>query len=426
MNFPDVEPFEVTAGDPGDRTRIPLARVLKSRLSDWTWGQVRALCRSGRVTVGGRIVYDARHQVAPGTRVSVSSTPVDERQAALQGDFRILADDPHLVVVLKPARVATVPHEGGSRLTVLDLVRRAWRARGIDPGRTRLSVVHRLDHETSGLLVLAKDDTTRTDLLAQFRGRAAHPEFVAVVHGDLERDRMTIRSRIAPDRGDGIRGSVEPPKVGKEAVTHVLVVERLGEATIVRCGMETNRTHQARIHLAEAGHPILGETIYDRDYEGTRLSAPRLALHASRLHFRHPKTRRSMHFYAPPPTDLTHLVEDLGGNPNLLSGWGLRRKQRAAPNDPRLRDWWMTGGTPRRSPPSEHRRHRHLRTSGSDRPPPPGRSQEKQNLRRRKRVRPPKKDDAHQEVLRKLERLEKEIETLFATPPLPRKTGNKS
>ncbi len=422
MAYPDFEPFELRAGTLDDARQVPLARVLKNRLSDWTWSQVRNLCKSGRVTVDGRVVYDARRQVAPGARVVAASRPVDERHVVLRGDFRIIAEDPDVVVVFKPAGVSMVPHEAGDRLTVRDLVRRAWRSRGLSRTDDNLFVVHRLPPDTSGLLVLARHAAARTFLLAQLRGHVVHPEFIAVVHGRMARDRATYRSRLAPDRGDGKRGSVKPPQTGKEAVTHIQVVARLEGASVVRCTMETNRTHQVRIHLAEAGHPILGETVYLEERDGPAIEVPRLALHASRLAFKHPRTGQIMRYFAPPPADLGQLVSGLGGNPDTLTGWGARPPRRTMANNPRLREWWQTGGDPRATRLSRQAGHPGA-VPGARKisPEPAGDATGVARRRPRKRVRPPRKAGVavEKERARKLERLKEEIDALVSKVPAP-------
>ena len=153
-------------------------------------------------------------------------------------------------------------------------------------------------------------------------------EYRAIVHGNPS-DRV-IRTHLLEDRGDGLRGSAErlaqrlgrPIRGGQLAVTHVRVLEQLGGAALVACRLETGRTHQIRIHLAEAGHPLVGEDVYLRDYGGTMIPAARPMLHAAELGFEHPLDERPMHFEDPLPDDMRKLVER------------LRRAAPAAPSPP--------------------------------------------------------------------------------------------
>jgi 23S rRNA pseudouridine1911/1915/1917 synthase len=237
--------------------------------------------------------------------------------------------DEHIVVVEKPAGVNTVRHpaelewsEERRQLdpTLEDLTQWAI-ARQLDrPPRElpRLRIVHRLDKETSGLVVFARSALAERELGLQFRKHTVVRRYLAVVPGFLTP--QTIRSRLVPDRGDGRRGSTQLPKVGKEAVTHVSVEERLPGYTLLSCRLETGRTHQIRIHLAEAGHPVCGEKVYLKKFSGEmfedRSEAPRLALHATELGFEHPASSEHLHWSMPLPGDLQKLVERLRGKPN--------------------------------------------------------------------------------------------------------------
>jgi 23S rRNA pseudouridine1911/1915/1917 synthase len=177
----------------------------------------------------------------------------------------------------------------------------------------RPRVVHRLDKETSGLVVFARTVTAERELGRQFRRHTVVRRYLAVVPGEVSP--QTITSRLVRDRGDGRRGSTALPGVGKEAVTHVEPVERLNGYTLLSCRLETGRTHQIRIHLAELGHPVFGEKVYNHLRNGevvTDMSgAPRLALHAAELGFVHPTTGAAMHWEMPPPADLHDFLARL-------------------------------------------------------------------------------------------------------------------
>ena len=177
----------------------------------------------------------------------------------------------------------------------------------------RLRIVHRLDKETSGLVVFARSVLAERELGLQFRKHTVVRRYLAVVAGILSG--QTIRSNLVADRGDGRRGSTQLPGVGKEAVTHVAVEERLPGYTLLSCRLETGRTHQIRIHLSEAGHPVCGDKVYVKRAGGTVFDdasgAPRLALHATELGFEHPATGGRLHWAMPLPGDMAKFVERL-------------------------------------------------------------------------------------------------------------------
>jgi 23S rRNA pseudouridine1911/1915/1917 synthase len=170
--------------------------------------------------------------------------------------------------------------------------------------------VHRLDKETSGLVVFARNKEAERNLGKQFRAHTIERRYLALVRGRAKPG--GIKSSLVRDRGDGRRGSTMESAQGRRAITHVRVVEDLGEYTVVECRLETGRTHQVRIHLGESGTPICGERVYDRPLHGRpipdRSGAPRLALHAASLGFKHPVTGKWMAWESPFPKDLQELL----------------------------------------------------------------------------------------------------------------------
>jgi 23S rRNA pseudouridine1911/1915/1917 synthase len=222
--------------------------------------------------------------------------------------------DPSVVVVRKPAGISTVPFEGdadaeeGSTLDAI--VRELLAKRDRLRGRAPLGVVQRLDKMTSGVLVFARTFAAKKHLGQQLRFHSMHRRYLAIAHGEVKE--RSFQSYLVADRGDRLRGSAPAGrKEGQLAITHVSPVERLDGATLVSCRLETGRTHQIRIHLADSGHPLLGETVYVRDYAGPVLPAPRLMLHAAELGFLHPNDDRPMRFEAPPPADFQRVLERL-------------------------------------------------------------------------------------------------------------------
>jgi 23S rRNA pseudouridine1911/1915/1917 synthase len=246
--------------------------------------------------------------------------------------------DPHIVVVDKPAGLTTMRHareaaEFGRRArrylpaTLADLLpallarrkgAQAQRSSSKRPGPSRsrfgsVRAVHRLDKDTSGLVVFARNSNAERQLGKQFRSHTIERRYVALVRGRAKPG--LIESFLIEDRGDGRRGSASEPGQGKRTVTHVKIIEELGDYTLVECRLETGRTHQVRIHLGEQATPICGERIYDRPLHGKPLpdgsGARRLALHASRLGFHHPATGKRMIWHSPLPNDLQEILKRL-------------------------------------------------------------------------------------------------------------------
>jgi 23S rRNA pseudouridine1911/1915/1917 synthase len=294
----------------GGAERIPLDRALRAELGS-SWESARRLVRSGKIRVEGALVTDPTTLVAVGARVTVrmaSPRPVDAH--GLERSDLVYVD-PHVVVVRKPAGISTIRHPSESDpSTPLDEVARALLRKTSRKGSVApLGVVQRLDRETSGLIVFTRTVAAREALRRQFRTHSVHRRYIALAHGRLSS--RTFASRLVEDRGDGIRGSTTNPKLGREAITHVRVLEALDGVTLAECVLETGRTHQIRIHLSEAGHPLVGERVYARSFQKPLIEAPRLMLHAAELGFLHPHSGREMSFSEPVPVDMAGVVERL-------------------------------------------------------------------------------------------------------------------
>ena len=307
------------------------------------WGDARTMVRRGKVSVDGRIVTDGRVPVRAGASIALDPAARTPREDDLPKGALVHVDA-HVVVVEKPAGISTVPFDPdgmgasiakrarpGDEVTLDERVRvllgRIEKSRGGRGGPPpSLGVVPRIDKDTSGLLVFTRTWAAKKVLMQAFRQHQVHRRYLALVHGHPT-DR-TIESHLIPDRGDGRRGSVErchgrAYAIGSErtqrAVTHIEVLERMeGNAAgtpcaLVACRLETGRTHQIRIHLSEAGHPLLGERVYARDYRGTIVPAPRLMLHAAELGFVHPVTNLEMTWSSEPPPDMQEVLAFLRG-----------------------------------------------------------------------------------------------------------------
>jgi len=277
--------------------------------------------------VGGQVVTDVTARVAPGTAIAIDEHARKARRAELADD-QVLHVDAHIIVVAKPAGISTVPFEAPEdeireEQDTLDARVRAWleRRRHVSRGsRPTLGIVHRIDKETSGLVVFTRSWLAKTSLGGQFRRHTVEREYLAIAHGVVPA--RTFRTFLIENRGDGLRGSSrssKPPADAREAVTHVEPRRSLPgdtegvRATLVACRLETGRTHQIRIHLSESGHPIVGDRVYIRHYSSPRIEAPRLMLHAAALGFVHPATELPVSWSLALPDDMQAVLDRLGG-----------------------------------------------------------------------------------------------------------------
>jgi 23S rRNA pseudouridine1911/1915/1917 synthase len=292
----------------------PVDRVVRS-LFGTSWGKARGWIEAGKVRVGGALVTEPTTRVAAGAEIAVDAAARKPHAQEL-ADGDVVYADAQVVVVAKPPGLSTIPYDGTESDTLEARVR-AWleRKRLVPRGqRPTLGIVHRLDKETSGLVVFTRTWLAKQALSSQFRHHTVHRLYLAIANGDVPA--RTLRSFFVENRGDGLRGSRrgtgrKAPTDGREAITHVARIEPLALATFVACRLETGRTHQIRIHLSESGNPLVGERVYVRGFQGPLLEAPRLMLHAAELGFIHPATEREMRWEQPLPEDMRSVLERL-------------------------------------------------------------------------------------------------------------------
>jgi len=289
---------------PKGRGAQPLDRLLREQHAGASWADVRRLIETGKVSVDGNVLRDSALRVTGGAQIELRMTAARHREGPRLPPGAIVHVDPHVVVVQKPAGISTVPYDEHETGTLDELVR-------AELGRKEapLGIVHRIDKETSGLVLFARNLAAKLDLKNQFRVHSVRRRYRAIAHGNV-RDR-TISSRLVQDRGDGRRGSTNNPTLGRESVTHVFFREALRGATLIECRLETGRTHQIRIHLSEAGHPLVGERVYAKNNPHPTIAAPRLMLHALELGFRHPATKAELDFEQPLPEDFLAVLSSL-------------------------------------------------------------------------------------------------------------------
>jgi len=284
----------------------PLDRWLRELLPGKSWNEVRRLARTGKIFIDGAPLLDPTRLVPAGAEIELrQNAPRATRTPALPKSA-ILHVDAQVVVVEKPPGISTVPYDENEHGTLDQLVMETLSERG---RRAPLGIVHRIDKETSGVVVFARTVAAKLALKNQFRFHTVGRRYVAIAHGQVSS--TTISSRLVKDRGDGRRGSTDDDSLGREAITHVKWLENLHGATLVECRLETGRTHQIRIHLAERGNPLVGERVYSKNYRGELLPAPRLMLHARELAFDHPNTGERLTFAQPIPQDMQAVLASL-------------------------------------------------------------------------------------------------------------------
>ena len=278
-----------------------LARVFPQ----YSRNRLQAWLKSGHITLEGRSA-EARQAVTGGERIVLEPPAVSGAAAprAQRMPLKIVHEDSDILVIDKPAGLVVHPGAGQPDGTLLNgLLAHAPRQAGVP----RAGIVHRLDKDTSGLLVVAKTVEAQADLVKQLAERSMRRIYLAVVQGDPPASGV-IDAPMGRDPRSRVRMAVTHR--GKPARTAFRVVERFGHAALVECRLETGRTHQIRVHLQHIRHPLVGDAVYRR---GTRhgLPFPRQALHAAELTLTHPRSREVMTWRAPLPRDLKRLLQDL-------------------------------------------------------------------------------------------------------------------
>lgn len=301
---------------------IPILKSLRVWLPERSWSDVRKLLQKRHITINGNLCLDEGRRLKVTDVVKVLGHPA--AAPPKDDDVRIRYLDQYVVIVEKPAGMTSLRHPEERNWptrrkqlqpTLDELLPRILakkekrKAQGPLP---RIRAVHRLDRDTSGLMVFARTVPAERALGLQFRAHSLDRRYMAVAVGRVEE--RTYETYLVPDRGDGRRGSGSA-ELGKRAVTHVKPIEFLDGYTLVECRLETGRTHQIRIHLSESGHPICGEKVYHGAYATKPVPdnshSPRLALHAVELGFEHPITGEKLSFEMDLPDELKSLVNRL-------------------------------------------------------------------------------------------------------------------
>ncbi|PSF38331.1 RluA family pseudouridine synthase [Aphanothece hegewaldii CCALA 016] len=295
-----------------ERGKERLDRWLSEQLPDVSRSYIQKLIEQGNLTLNGQICSDKKTKVNQGDRIYLNFPPSEPLAVEAQEiDLDILYEDDSLIIINKPAGLVVHPapgHESGTLVNALlfhcsDLA-------GIG-GIQRPGIVHRLDKDTTGVLVVAKTDFAQANLQAQLKAKTARREYIAIVHGVPKTEIGIINFPIGRHPVDRKKMAIVPiEKGGREAVTHWQILERIGNYTLMKFRLETGRTHQIRVHTSHLGYPILGDPIYSSD-RSIGINLPGQMLHAHRLILEHPVTKEIIEAVAPLPPIFTKVLAAL-------------------------------------------------------------------------------------------------------------------
>lgn len=314
--------FEADAG----QTQTRIDKFLVNRMVKTSRNRIQQAADAGRILVNGTSVK-SNYKVKPGDIVSiVLDYPRHEFKLIAENiPLDVVYEDEHLMVINKPAGLVVHPGHGNYSGTLVNAL--AWRFKDLpmfnaeDP---RPGLVHRIDKDTSGLLVIAKTEAAKTHLAMQFYEKSSRRKYLALVWGIPREHEGTITGHIGRSQKNRLIFNVYPDgEQGKHAITHYRVVEELGYVSLVECILETGRTHQIRVHMKHINHPLFNDASYggDQILRGTTFTrykqfvqncfdlCPRQALHAASLGFQHPATGQEMDFEVPLPDDMRLLID---------------------------------------------------------------------------------------------------------------------
>lgn len=306
-------------------------KFMSEKLPHSSRNRIQNAADSGFVHVNDRPVK-SNYKVRPGDVVTLMLDRPRHDTSIVAEDLpiNVVYEDQDIMVVNKAAGMVVHPGAGNFTGTLVNAI--AWHLRDLksyDPNDPEVGLVHRIDKDTSGLLVVAKTPQAKTSLGVQFFNKTTHRSYNALVWGNLVEDEGRIEGNIARDPKDRLRMTVMSPDsgIGKEAVTHWRVLERFGYVTLIECRLETGRTHQIRAHMKHIGHPLFGDeryggmeilrgersATYKAFIQNCFKTCPRQALHARTLGFVHPKTKQQMDFTSDLPQDLEQLIQKWRG-----------------------------------------------------------------------------------------------------------------
>ena len=303
--------------------------ALRQHLPDGpSWSAVKKMFRSRRVAIGGVLCVDEGRQLTNGEVITIWDHPLPSPPT--DKDVNIRYVDADLVVVEKPSGMVTLRRKSdlswswarkNLQPTLDECVPRLIGKHAAEKRKSehnlkkipQLLSVHRIDRDTSGLLAFARNEESRTKIISQFAQHDAVRKYFALIPGSIKN--QTVDSQFVRDRGDGLRGSTTDKASGEQAITHFRTLRKIGAYSELECRLETGRTNQIRIHLAELGHPICGDIKYrgpfGKPQMADRSKIRRMALHAADLRFEHPTSGRLMQFQTQWPSDMQRYLHRL-------------------------------------------------------------------------------------------------------------------
>jgi 23S rRNA pseudouridine1911/1915/1917 synthase len=295
-----------------------LDRALAALIPTLSRERIKALISTGEVESLGALARDPATKVKAGqTFVLTVPAPRAAHNEAQDIPLSIVFEDAHLLIVDKPAGLVVHPAAGNFDGTLVNALLHhcAGRLSGIG-GVARPGIVHRIDKDTSGLLVVAKTDPAHEGLAAQFAKHSVNRRYQAIVSGMPRTAGGTINAALARSPQNRKKIAIVAEGRGKHAITHWSLTEALRDAALVECRLETGRTHQVRVHMASINHPLVGDPVYGRTRPTHRallnsLAFERQALHAATLGFIHPVSGEALNFHSPLPSDMQHLLSAL-------------------------------------------------------------------------------------------------------------------
>ena len=306
---------EITVSNESKGTRLD---SFLANAEDITRSAAAKLCEGGRVTVNGKVAAK-NYKLVGNESIEIEYPPVASDNAIPEYiPIDVVYEDEDIIVVNKPSGMVVHPAPGNPSGTLVNAL--LWHCKstlsGIG-GVVRPGIVHRIDKDTSGLLVVAKNDEAHLSLSAQIKKHDVSRIYYAIACGNVKNEEGTVNAPIGRNPNDRKKMAVikDPTKSSKDAITHYTVLERFNGFTFIRCKLETGRTHQIRVHMASIGHPLLGDEVYGGDKtkfgQATNALISGQCLHAGELVLTHPKTGRVMRFEAPMPDNMTALIEKL-------------------------------------------------------------------------------------------------------------------
>lgn len=305
---------------------LRIDKYLHNRVENSSRTKIQAVADAGNIMVNGKSVK-SNYKVKPGDTITVLLTSEPREIEVVPQDIPIdvVYEDDHILVVNKAAGMVVHPAYGNYTGTLVNAI--AWRIKDsplFKKGELRPGIVHRIDKNTSGIMLVAKNELALNKLAKQFYDRTIDRRYIAIVWGNLKEDTGTITGHVGRNIYDRkLMAVYTDGSQGKHAVTHYKVIERLQHVNIVECKLETGRTHQIRVHFKHIGHPLFGDFEYggDKILRGINtnhyhqfvgncfLICPRQALHAKSLEFTHPITSNRMSFNSDLPSDMSILIE---------------------------------------------------------------------------------------------------------------------